>query len=136
MILAGTFGPVATIKVAIADGLGDVVGEYTLTAFKIGNGTGHLEDAAVGTGREREALHGGAEHIEALAIGLCKLMDHPLGHLGVTMDVLIGLIALFLNLAGLDYTFSDNTARLAWLHLGELRKGYYGNLAMQVDPVE
>ena len=30
-------------------------------AFKVGDGAGHLEDTAVGAGREVQSLHGGVE---------------------------------------------------------------------------
>ena len=49
--LQPTFCPVTAVEVAIADGLGDVVGLDALAAFEVGDGAGDLEDAAVGTGR-------------------------------------------------------------------------------------
>ena len=32
-------------------------------AFQVGDGAGHLEDTAVGAGREIESLHGGVEEV-------------------------------------------------------------------------
>ena len=55
--------PVASIEVAIADGFGDVNGLHFLRTFKVGNGAGDLEDAAVGAGGEFQAFHGHAEHV-------------------------------------------------------------------------
>ena len=59
--LAFSFAPVSAVQVTIAHGLGDVVLLDLGCAFKVGYGAGHLEDAAVGAGREVQALHGGVE---------------------------------------------------------------------------
>ena len=42
--------PVASIKVSITDGLGDMMGLYFRGTFKVGNGAGYLEYAAIGSG--------------------------------------------------------------------------------------
>ena len=51
-------------------------------------------------------------------------MDHPLRHLGITMDAFEILEPLFLYLTGFDDTLSDDTAWLTRLHLGELLERY------------
>ena len=92
-------------------------GLYLVGAGEVGNGTSDLEDAAIGTGRELQTLHGHAQHIETLSVWLCKLVEHLFGHLGIAMDTCKGLIALLLNLTGTDNTLADSGARFAWLHL-------------------
>ena len=42
--------PIATVKVTVSDGFGNVHSLYFFAASEVGNGAGHLEDAAVGTG--------------------------------------------------------------------------------------
>ena len=52
---------VSAVQVAIAHRLGDVVLLDLRCAFQVGYGAGYLEDAAVGAGREVQALHGRVE---------------------------------------------------------------------------
>ncbi len=42
--------PVAAVQIPVSDGFGDVHGLDLFAAGEVGNGAGHLEDAAVGTG--------------------------------------------------------------------------------------
>ena len=100
---------------------------------EVGNGAGHLEDAAVGTGGELQALHGHAEHVERGGVGLGKLVEHALGHHGVGVDALEGFEALLLNFTGFNDTLTDIGAGRAGLHLRELGEGYCLYLAVDVD---
>ena len=47
-VLNPPFCPVAAVKVAVADGLGDMVALHTLRVVEVGDGARHLEDAVVG----------------------------------------------------------------------------------------
>ena len=78
--------PVASIQITIPDGFGDMDGLYLLRAGEVGNGAGHLEDAAVGTGREFQALHGHAKHVERCLVGIRKVVEHLFRHLRVAVD--------------------------------------------------
>ena len=109
---------------------------HLLATFQISNGTSYFEDTTIGTGRERESFHCRAEHIKALFIGLCKLMNHTLRHLGIAMDTLEILVTLFLYLTGLDDPSADNGTRFTWLHPRELLEGYNGHFTMDVDSIE
>ena len=71
---------------------------HPLASFKVGDGACHLQDTAIGTGRETEPFHRHSKHIETRRIGFGKQMDHPLRHLGITVDTLAGVKKLDLNL--------------------------------------
>ena len=94
-----------------------------LRTGEIGNGAGDLEDAAVGTGREFQTLHRHAQHIEAFSIGLSKIMEHALRHLGIAIDSPYpslfreGTETLGLDITGFDHSFTDSGRRLSRLHL-------------------
>ena len=136
--------PVASIKVAIPDGLGDVHGLDLFAAGEVGDGAGYFEDAAVGTGGELQAFHGHAEHVETGGVGLGELVEHALGHHGVAVDAAPppalpcreGAEALGLDVAGLDDTLANYGTRLARLHYGELAEGHRRDFDMDVDAVE
>ena len=70
--------PVASVEVAVVDGFGDVVGLNLLASFKVGDGAGNLQDAAVGSGGEREAFHSSMEQFEAVVVGLGIFVNHTL----------------------------------------------------------
>ena len=55
--------PIAAVQIAIAHRLGDVLLLDLRGAFQVGDSAGHLEDTAVGAGREVETLHGGVEEV-------------------------------------------------------------------------
>ena len=59
--LAFSFAPVSAVQIAIAHRFGDVVLLDLRCAFQVGYGAGHLEDTAVGAGREVQSLHSGVE---------------------------------------------------------------------------
>ena len=128
--------PITSIEATIADGLSDMMTLDLLRTIKIGNSTSHLEDATVGPGRERETLHRQPQHIKTGSIRLSKLVEHTLRHLGVAVDAFSIGKPLFLYLSCFDDTFTNGATALAWFHLGDLRKGYYRNIDMQVDSVE
>ena len=48
--LYSSLSPIAPIQIAVADGFGDVVTLHLLAAFKVSDGAGNFQDAAVGTG--------------------------------------------------------------------------------------
>ena len=107
-----------------------------LAAFKIGDGTRHLQDTAVGTGRETEPFHRQTEHLKTLVIGLSKLVDHTLRHLGIAIDTLHPFVSFLLNPASLDNTLADLLTRLTLLHLGELLERYHRHFAMNIDTIK
>ena len=112
-----SLSPVTTVEVAIADGFGNMLALNLFRALEVGDGAGHLQDTAVGTGGELQAFHGHAQHVEALGVGLSKLMKHALGHLSVAMGPASptalaereGAEALCLDIAGLDDTLTNGS---------------------------
>ncbi len=42
--------PISTVKIAVADGFGDVLCADLFGTVKVGNGSGYFEDALVGAG--------------------------------------------------------------------------------------
>ncbi len=60
-------------------------------------------------------------------------VEHALGHLGVAVDVRIGLVALFLQVACGDDALADDCAALAGLQGGNGAEGHRLYLAMDVD---
>ena len=70
-----TFGPVATVELAVADGLGDVLGLDVGLSCEVGNGAGNLEDARIGTRRERQTFHGHAQEFKPGLVGFGILVD-------------------------------------------------------------
>ena len=107
-----------------------------LRTLQVGNGAGDLEDTTVGTGRELEALHCHAEHVETLGIRLCELMEHTFRHHGVAMDAFERQETFLLNLTGSNDALTNGRRWLAWFHLRQLRKRHRLYLAMDVDTVE
>ena len=92
---------------------------YIIRVGKVGYSACHLQYAVVGTGGERQPLHGYSEHLYALLVGFGILMNHPLGHLCVAMDRLVCLETLFLYPSGGDYSLAYRRAGFARLHIGE-----------------
>ena len=127
--------PVASVKLAVAYCFGDMVHFYVLLAFKVGNGAGHFEDAAVGTGREREALHGAAEETEPCLVRLGVLVYHALCHLCVAVYVLEVLVPLVLYGACGNDAAAYLAARLARLSGGDVAEGDGLYLTLYVDTV-
>ena len=128
--------PVGTVELAVADGLGDVVGEYLRGGGEVGNGAGHLQDAAVGAGRQGEALHGLSEHLQTCAIRLGVLVNHAFGHLRVAVDA-----AHAFETGGLDGTCGDDALadllrRLTLLLFAELLKRDGRDLTLDVYTIE
>ena len=70
--------PVASVEVAVVDGFGDVVGLNLLASFKVGDGAGNFQDAAVCSGGEREAFHCCVEQFEAVVVRLGIFVNHAL----------------------------------------------------------
>ena len=50
--------PILPVQIPIADGFGQVSGEYLFAAFQIGNGARYFLYAVVGAGGEVEPVHG------------------------------------------------------------------------------
>lgn len=73
-----------------------------LRMVEVGDGAGNFQDAAVGSGRERETLHCHTKHLNAGLIGFGILVDEAFGHLSVAMNA--GMLAEtgLLNLSGGD----------------------------------
>ena len=142
--LYSPLSPIAPIQITIADGFGDVVALHFLAAFEVGDGAGNFQDAAVGTGGEFEALHCHAQHVHRGGIGLCKLVEHAFGHLGIAVDASplptspLGQVteAFSLYVAGTDNTLTNLFRRFAWLHLRQFRERNCLKFAMDIDAVK
>ena len=107
---------------------------HVLTAFKVGNGAGDFEDAAVGTGREVQTFHGRAEQIEACLVWLSILVNQTFAHLGIAIDALMVLEPFFLYLSGTDDSFTDGGRGLARSHARQLFERNNRHLDMDVHP--
>lgn len=128
--------PIASVQCAITDGFGEVHGFYVLAACQVGDGAGDLQNAAVGTGGERETLHRHAKHIHARLVWFGEEVNHALAHLGIAVDALVVLVSLGLNLPCLDDTLTDAGTRFAWGSLGDVFERNWRYLALDVDSVE
>ena len=128
--------PIASIQVSISDGLGNMYRIYPLAACKVGNGTGNLQDAAIGTGGEFQAFHGHTQHVHRGSIGFSELVEHPLRHHGIAVDALEGFEANLLDLSGLDDALTNLLAGFPGFHLAQGSKRHRLNLAMDVDTVQ
>ncbi len=102
---------------------------------QVGDGAGHLEDAAVGTCRQRQPFHGGAQQFETGIVGLGILVYHALGHLGVAVDVSVVFEPLGLPRTCGDDPFADEAAGLAGCCTADVFEGQRCNLYLQVYSV-
>ena len=127
---------VASVEVAIVDGFGDVVGLNLLASFKVGDGAGNLQDAAVGSGGEREAFHCCVEQFEAVVVGLGIFVNHVLGHLRVEIYSLVVAETFLLYLACLYHSFAYNRAWLALPCAGYFLERYWSYFDLKVYTVE
>ena len=125
--------PVAAVESAVGDCLGKMLREDGRRAFKVGNGAGDLQDAAVGTGGELQTLHRHAEHLQGCGIGFGIFVKHAFGHLGIAVDALDMGVALRLNLAGGNHSLADGGAGLTWLCLREIFERNGGDFALDID---
>ena len=130
-----SFCPIAPVEIPVAHSLGDVGKLYLLAACQVCDGACHLEDAAVGTGGERQTLHGHAEHFQGGGIGFGIFVKHAFGHLGIAVDALDMGVALRLNLAGGNHSLADGGAGLTWLCLREIFERNGGYLALDVNTI-
>ena len=128
--------PVASVESSVSDGFCQVLRLHMLASSQVGDGAGHLEDTAVGSGGEGELFHRHAKHIHACLVWLGKLMNHALAHLGVAVDTLEILVACGLQFPCLDDSLTDVGTRLAWGSLGDVLEWYGSYLALDVDAVE
>src|SRR3712207_6706949 len=80
-----SLGPIAPIELSIVDGLGQMGHGDAVATGQVGDGTGHLEDSAVSSGRQRQLFHGHTEQLHAGRVGLGILVNHAFGHLGVAV---------------------------------------------------
>ena len=105
--------PISTIKVAIADGLSQMLRANLVRASKVGDGARHLEDTGIGARGERQPLHSHAQQLEAFSVWLGVVMDHALGHLSVAVYILAILETFGLYATSGDNPFANFHARLA-----------------------
>ena len=113
-------------------------------AFKVSYGAGHLEDTAVGAGREVQSLHGRIEEAGGGGIQGAVFLHHAGGHLCVAVDATDtaagdgrGILeALALDGAGGGHALADDAAWFAALQVTQLGDGHGGHLHLYVDAVE
>ena len=91
-------------------------------AVIVGDGSCHLEDAVVGTGREVELGHGALYHGERLVVELTILTKQGRGHLRIAMDARLFAETLLLNLTRLDDTFADGCTAFSHARTAHLSK--------------
>ena len=130
-----SLSPIATVEVAVADGLGDVRKGNFLSPFEVGDGTCHLEDTAVGTGRELQAFHGTSELFQGFGSGCGVLLQHLLRHLRVAVYAETILETFLLNLPCRYYTFADFLARFARRRFAKVLDGHRHHINLEVYSV-
>ena len=108
MVLSSSLRPVATVKVPVAYGLGNMVTQYAFRAFQVGNGTGHLQDTAIGSGRKLQAFHGHAQEFATLGVQNAIFAQMLFRHLGIAMHSLDGGKTLGLDVACPQHTLTDD----------------------------
>ena len=108
IVLSSSLRPIASIKISIAYGLGNMVALYAFRDFKVGNGACHLQDAAVGSGRELQAFHGHAQEFAALGVQNAVFAQMLFRHLGIAMHTLDGGKTLGLDVACPQHTLTDD----------------------------
>lgn len=136
IVLSSSLRPVATVKVSVAYGLGNMVAMYAFRTFKVGNGAGNLQDAAVGAGRELQTLHGQAQEFAALGVQNAVFAQMLFRHLCIAMHSLDRGEALGLDVSGTQDPFSDDGTGFARCCRGDFLEGKRQYLALYVYAVE
>ena len=132
--------PVAAVEVAVADSLGYVLYRDVGRGVEVGDGAGHLEDTAVGAGREVQSLHSGVEEAGGGGVQGAIFLHHAVGHLCVAVDATDtaagdgrGILeALALDGAGGGHALADDAAWFAALQVAQLGDGHGGHLHLYI----
>src|SRR5687768_11681671 len=78
--------PVGAVERAVADGLGDVPGEYLFGGFEVGDGAADFEDAVVGARRKPLPRHRLLQKALAFRVEAAVAPDESRRHLRVRED--------------------------------------------------
>lgn len=108
----------------------------SFACVEVGNGTGYLEDAVVGSGREVEPLHGTLQHLLSAFIGLGILLEQAWCHLCIAVYACLVSKALLLYLTGTHYPFPNACTALRRCILGQFVKGHRGYLNLNIYTVK
>lgn len=76
-----------SVQAPVLNRFGNMLLVNVLTAAKVCNGTGDLEDAVVGAGRKPEPIGNQLQHAVAGSIQLAVLLDEAWCHLGIAVDL-------------------------------------------------
>ena len=136
MVLPSSFRPVASIKVAVTYGFGNMVALYAFTSIQVGNGAGNLQDTAVGAGGKLQTFHGHAQKFAALGIKSAVFAQMLLCHLGIAVYALNGGETLSLDVTGTQDTFADYRTGFSWCCRRDFLEGEWQNLTLYVYAVK
>ena len=109
---------------------------YAFRTFKVGYGARHLQDTAVGAGRELQAFHGHAQEFAALGVQTAVFALVRFRHLCIAMHSLDRGEAPGLDVSGTQYTLADDGSWFAGGCRGDFLKGERQYLALYVYAVE
>ena len=130
-----SLSPITSIKVAITYCFSNMLALDMLRMVEVGNSAGNFQDAAVGSGRERETLHCHTKHLNAGLIGFGILVDEAFGHLSVAMNARMSVETGLLNLSGGDDAGTNVSRWFARRSLRDVLERYGRNFNLNVDAV-
>ena len=128
--------PRLAVEIAVADGLGEVLGLDGGRSVEVGDGAGQSEDSVVGAGTELQAVDDIAQHGHVLRCGGSVLAHQGGSHLCVAVDAGEGAIAFLLNLAGTDDALADGCRGFAGLGPTEVVEAEGRDFDLYVDAVQ
>ena len=125
----------APVQAAVTDGLAEVGHADLRAGLQIGDGAGDLEDAAIGPGREPEALHGPLQQAQAGRFQGAEAPSQGGVHLGVA-EAAEALQTLMLSLAGGHHLGPQHRRGRAGGVGRQLLEGHRRHLHLKVDAVQ
>lgn len=126
-----------SVKRAVLDGFGHMLGPDAVCAGEIGDRPGDLQDPVIGPGREPQSRD---RHLEQLLphrrVHQAELPDLARLHPRVGVETAAALKSPCLTVAGFHHAAPDPLRALSALAARQLFVTHCGDLHVQVDPVE